>query len=177
MSQCYCDQYKAHVQQTVHIRPQQSPLPSQHLPHNGTKAYIPGSSMSSGYSPIQWALSSVGFFGTHCAHTHTHTPLCNPVGPWQFCALPSECLALWQHQQLNMSVRHASSVVDMLGAQVTICQHLSCHCWKPCTVSACFHGVPHTGSGYSLVQTHHTQKLKHTSILQRLPWFRKTIHL
>jgi len=24
-----------------------------------------------------------------------HTLLCNPVGPGQFCALPSECLALW----------------------------------------------------------------------------------
>jgi len=57
-----------------------------------------------------------------------HTLLCNPVSPRQFCALPSECLALWQHQQLNVSVHHTSSVVDMLGAQVTTCQHLSCHC-------------------------------------------------
>ena len=57
-----------------------------------------------------------------------YTLLCNPVGPRQICALLSECLALWQHQQLNMSVRHASSVVHMLGAQVTTCQHLSCHC-------------------------------------------------
>jgi len=57
-----------------------------------------------------------------------HTLLCNPVGPGQFCALPSECPALWQHQQLNMSVHHASTVVDMLGAKVTTCQHLSCHC-------------------------------------------------
>ena len=31
---------------------------------------------------------------------------------------PSEFLALWQCQQLNMSVCHASSVVNMLGAQV-----------------------------------------------------------
>jgi len=64
-----------------------------------------------------------------------HTLLCNPVGPWQFCALPSECLALWQSQQLNVSVCHASSAVDMLGAQVTTCQHLSCQCWQPCTIS------------------------------------------
>jgi len=73
-----------------------------------------------------------------------HTLLCNPVGSRQFCALPSECLALWQCRQLNMSVRHTSSVVDMLGAQVTTCQHLSWKCWKPCTVSACFDGITHT---------------------------------
>ena len=35
-----------------------------------------------------------------------HTLLCNPVGAGQFCALPSECLALWQCQQLNVSVHH-----------------------------------------------------------------------
>ena len=51
-----------------------------------------------------------------------HTLLCNPAGPRQFCALPSECLALWQRQQLNASVCHTSSVVDMLGA------NMSCHC-------------------------------------------------
>jgi len=51
-----------------------------------------------------------------------HTLLCNPVGPRLLCALPSECLALWQHQQLNVPIRHASSVVDMLGA------NMSCHC-------------------------------------------------
>ena len=65
-----------------------------------------------------------------------HTLLCNPAGPGQFCALPSQCLALWQCQQLNMSVCHASSVVNMLGAQVC-----------PATVesvSACFHGIEHT---------------------------------
>jgi len=56
------------------------------------------------------------------------TLLCNPVGHRQFCAFPIECLALWQRQQLNVSVRNASFVVDMLGAQVTTCQHLSCHC-------------------------------------------------
>ena len=50
-----------------------------------------------------------------------HTLLCNPAGPRQFCALPSECLALWQCQQLNVSVCHTSAVVDMLGAQVNIC--------------------------------------------------------
>jgi len=52
-----------------------------------------------------------------------HTLLCNPVGTGQFCALPSECLALSQRQQLNVSVRHATSVVDMPGAQ-----RLSRHC-------------------------------------------------
>ena len=53
-----------------------------------------------------------------------HTQPCNPVGPRKFCALPSECPALWQRQQPNMSVRHASSVVDVLCAQVIICQHV-----------------------------------------------------
>jgi len=77
---------------------------------------------------------------------------------------PSECLALWQRQQLNMSVRHASSVVDMLGAKVTTCQHLSCHCWKPCTVPACFHGITHNPYTFTnWCYTHHTQKSKHTS--------------
>ena len=38
--------------------------------------------------------------------------------PYNSVSAPSECLALWQRQQLNMSVRHASSVVDMLGANV-----------------------------------------------------------
>ena len=48
-----------------------------------------------------------------------HKLLCNPVGSGHFCALPSQCLALWQCQQLNMSVCHSSSVVDMLGALST----------------------------------------------------------
>jgi len=56
-----------------------------------------------------------------------YTLLYNPVGPRQFCALPNECLALWQSQQLDVSVCHASAV-DMLGAHVTTCQHLSCYC-------------------------------------------------
>ena len=87
---------------------------------------------------------------------------------WYF-LVPSECLTLWHHQQLNMSVHHASSVVDMPGAQVTACQHLSCHCWKPCTVSACFHGITHTPHTFTNWQwiftgaTHITQKSKHAS--------------
>ena len=117
------------------------------------------------YSPIQWTLlSSVGSLAPS-----VHKILCNPIGPGQFCALPSECLALW-HQQMNVSVHHTSYVVDMLGAQVTTSQHLSCHCWRPCTVSACFmvlhilHTPSPTGSGFSLVQhTSHTQKSKHNS--------------
>jgi len=101
-----------------------------------------------------------------------HTLLCNPVGHRQFCALPSECLAPWQRQQLNVSVRQVSSVVDMLGAQVTNWQHLSYCCWKPCTVSACFHGLTHTP--YNLINwqciftgathiTHKKQNTLHTS--------------
>jgi len=72
------------------------------------------------YSPIQWAMSSsVGFFAPSL---HTQFSVIQLV-PGQFCALPSECLALWQRQQLNVSVCHASSVEDMLGA------NMSCHCW------------------------------------------------
>jgi len=57
---------------------------------------------------------------------------------------------------------HASSLLGMLGAQVTTCQRLSCHWWKPCTVC---HGITHTPYTFtnwqwiSLVQ--HTQ---HTTI-------------
>ena len=107
-----------------------------------------------------------------------HTLLCNPAGPRQFCALPSECLALWQRQQLNMSVCHTSSVVDMLGAQVTTCQHLSCHCWKPCTISACFHGITHTPYTFTNWQwiftgathiTHKNQNTLHTSKSAMVP--------
>ena len=95
-----------------------------------------------------------------------HTLLCNPAGPRQFCALPSEYLALWQCQQLNVFVRHASPVVDMLGAQ-----HLSCHCWKSCTVSACFHGITHTPYTFTKWQwiitgatiTHKNQNTLHSS--------------
>ena len=97
-----------------------------------------------------------------------HTLLCNPVGPRQFCALPSECLALWQCQQMNTYVRHASYVVNLPGAQVTTYQHLFCHCWKSCTVSLfmvlhILHTPSPIGSEFSLVQhTPHTQKSKHT---------------
>ena len=129
--------------------------------------------MSNGYKIgpyilIQWALSSsVGFFGTT-----VHILICNPAGPRHFCALPSECLALWQCQQLNVSVCHASSVVSMFGAQVTTCQCLSCYCWKPCTISPVFmvlyilHTPSPNGSGFHWCNTHHTQKSKHTSYLK-----------
>jgi len=111
------------------------------------------------------------------AHS-VHTLLCNPVGPGQFCALPSKCLAL-SRQQLDVSVYHASYVVDVPGAQ-----HLACHCWKPCTVSACFHGITHTPYTFTNWQwiftsaTHITHtKIKTHFILQRLSWFWQTTHL
>ena len=95
---------------------------------------------------------------------HTHTLLCNPAGPRQFCALLSECIAFWQRQQLNASVRLASSVVDMLGANI------SCHCWWPCTISARFHGITHIpihrhqlGVDFYWCNSHHIQKSKHNS--------------
>jgi len=103
-----------------------------------------------------------------------HTLLCNPVCPGQFCALPSECLALWQRQQLNVFVLHASSVVDYAwcpGQPV----NLSCHCWKPCTVSACFHGITHTSYNFTNWQwiftgaTHKNQNTLHTSKSAMVP--------
>jgi hypothetical protein len=112
-----------------------------------------------------------------------HILLCHPVGPGQFCALPSEYLPLSQRQQLNVSVRHASSVVDTLGAQVTTCQHLSSHCWKPCTylpvvmVLHILHTPTPTGSGFSLVQHISHTKLKTHFIFQIVAWFWQTIHL
>ena len=82
---------------------------------------------------------------TRKVHTVPYNELCHHV--WD--SLTScKCLALWKCQQMNVSVGHASSVVDMLGAHV----NMSCHCWKPRTISAYFHGI-----------THHTQKSKHTS--------------
>jgi len=99
--------------------------------------------------------------------------LCNPAGHRQFCALPSECLALWKSQQLNMSVCHASSAVDMLGAQVTTHQHLSCHCWKPCTISIPVFMILHilhipspTGATHI---THKNQNTLHTSKSAMVP--------
>ena len=99
------------------------------------------------------------------ALTVLYNELCHHL--WDSLA-PSECLALWQCQQLNTSVCHASSVVDTFGAQVTTCQHLSCHCWKPCTISACFHGITHTPYTFTKWQwifigaTHTTYKNQNT---------------
>ena len=98
-----------------------------------------------------------------------HTLLCTTVGPRQFCALPSECLAVLRCQQLNVFVRQTSSVVDMLSAQVTICQHL------PATVEShalylpvfvALHILTHLHQlavDFHWCNTHHTQKSKHTS--------------
>jgi len=72
-----------------------------------------------------------------------HTLLCNPVGPGQFCALPNKCPALWQRQQLNVSVHHTSPVVDILAAQVTICQHVLSLLKAMHHIYACFHGITH----------------------------------
>jgi len=100
-----------------------------------------------------------------------HTLLYTTVGPGQFCALPSECLALLQCQNLNLFVRQTSPVVDMLSAQVTTCQHL------PATVEShapylpvfvalhILHTPSPTGSGSSMVQhaSHTKSKHLHTS--------------
>ena len=86
--------------------------------------------------------------------------LCNPVGPGQFCALLSECLALWQSQQLNVSVCHASPAVDMLGAQSTFILPLLKVMHH---IYACFHGITHNPCTFTnWCNTHHTQNSKHT---------------
>ena len=112
-----------------------------------------------------------------------HELLCNPDGQAQFCALPSECLALWQRPQLCVSVHHASSVLDMPGAQVAPCQHLSFNVESHApslpvfTVLHILHTLSPNGSGFLLVQhTSHT-KIKTHFILQCLIRFWQTIHL
>ena len=61
----------------------------------------------------------IGPYNEHCHHLwdslapSVHILLCSPVGPGHFCALPRECLALWRRQHLNVSVRHASSILGM----------------------------------------------------------------
>ena len=137
--------------------------------------------MSSGYKTHTVSCNELCHHLWDSLAPSVHTFLCNPVGPGQFCALPSECLAVWQHQQLNLSVCHASSVADMLCAPVTF-QHL------PATVEShapylpvfmvlhILHTSSPTGSGFSLVQhTSHT-KIKTHFILQNLPWFQQAIH-
>jgi hypothetical protein len=103
------------------------------------------------------------------------THICNPVGPGQFCALPSECLTLWQLQQLNVFVLHASSVVDHAWCPVNLClATVENHApYLPVfMVLHILHTTSPTDSGFSLVQhTSHT-KIKTHSILRSLPWFR-----
>ena len=80
-----------------------------------------------------------------------HTLLCNPVGPGQVCALPIKCLTLWQYQQLNVSVCHAS-VVDMFGAQVCPATVESHALYLPVfMVLHILQTLSPTGSGLSLV--------------------------
>jgi len=127
------------------------------------------------YSPIQSA-----YHLCDSSAPTVYTLFCNPVGPGQFFALPSECLALWQRQQLNVSVCHASPVVDMLHAQVTTCQHvlpllkamhhICLFSWYY-TYSILLHQL---AVDFHWCNTHHT-KIKTHFILQSLPWFWKTI--
>ena len=90
-----------------------------------------------------------------------HTLLCNPVGPRKFCALPSECLALWQHQ-LNVSVRHTPSAVDILGANICLATVESRAPYLPVfTAFHVLHTPSSTGSGFSLVQHTSYFKVRH----------------
>ena len=79
-----------------------------------------------------------------------------------------------------MSVHRASSVVDMLGAHVTTCQHLSCHCRKPCIVSMPVFMVLHILTLYTFTNwqwiftnathiTHKNQNTLHTSKYAMVP--------
>ena len=111
-----------------------------------------------------------------------HTLLCNAVGPGQFCALTSECLAM-SISSCNMSVHHTSSLVGMLHARslpVNICPAIvESHApYLPIfMVLHILHTPSPTGCGFLLVQhTSHT-KIKTHSLLQSLPWFWHTIHL
>jgi len=115
------------------------------------------------YSPIQWA-----YHLCDSSAPNVYTFFCNPVGPRQCCAVPSECPALWQRQQLNMSVCHAPSVVDMLSAQVTTCHVLpllkAMH--RICLSSwyyTYFIHLHQLAVDFHWCNTHHTQKSKHTS--------------
>ena len=113
-----------------------------------------------------------------------HTLLCNPVGPGQFCALPSESLALWQCQQLNRFVLHSSSVVHhawcpghylsrsvlpLLKAMHRICLFSWYYTY--------FIHLHQLAVDFHWCNTHNTHKSKPHFILQSLPWFLQTIHL
>jgi len=98
-----------------------------------------------------------------------HTLLCNPVGPRQFCALPSECLALWQCQQLNVCTPHiicsghawcpghylSTSVLPLLKAS----HHICLFSWYY-TYPIHLHQL---AVDFYWCNTHNTQKSKHTS--------------
>ncbi len=100
----------------------------------------------------------------HSLAPSVHTLLCNPVDPGQFCALPSQCLVLWQCQQLNISVYHTSSLVDMLGAQVCPATLQSHILYLPVFVVLHILQTPSQLTvDFNWCNTHHTQKSKHIS--------------
>jgi len=107
-----------------------------------------------------------------------HTLLCNPAGPGQFCALPSECLALWQvsswtclyatHQLQWACLVPRTVLVNICPATV------ESHAPYLCLFSWYYTYSIHL---HQLVQhTSHT-KIRTHFILLSLPWFRKTIRL
>jgi len=98
---------------------------------------------------------------TRKAHTVPYNELCHHL--WDSLA-PSECLALWQCQQLNVSVCHASSVVDMLGANICPATVGSYALYLPVfIVLHILHTPSPTGSEFSLVHiTHTNQDTLHT---------------
>jgi hypothetical protein len=81
--------------------------------------------------------------------------------------LPSECLALWQHQQLNVFVLYASSVVDMLGAHLStsvlpLLKAMYCICLFSWYYTYSIH-LHQLTMDFHWCNTHHIQKSKHSS--------------
>jgi len=127
------------------------------------------SNMSNGYKVHTVPYSELRHHLWDSLAPSVHTLLYTTVGPQQFCALPSECLALLRCQHPNLFVHQTSPVMDMLSTQVTTCQHL------PATVEShapylpvfmalhILHTPSPTGSGSSLVQHASHTKSKHSS--------------
>ena len=109
-----------------------------------------------------------------------HTLLSNPAGPGQFCALPSESLALWQCQQLNRFVLHSSSVVHhawcpghyLSRSVLPLLKAMHCICLFSWYYTYC---TPYTLTNWQWIVTgathitHKNQNILHTSKSAMVP--------
>jgi hypothetical protein len=106
-----------------------------------------------------------------------HTLLCNPVGPGQFCALPSECSALWPCQQLNVCTPRIICSGHAWCQHVLLLfiamHHICLFSWYY-TYSIHLHQL---AVDFYWCNTHHAQKSKPDLYFQSLPWFWQTMHL